>query len=481
MESNILSIRKRLGYSLVALFTVSFSIFLIATDQVIKRDRLLRHERLVMATAEAVGESIENLRQGHATKLDDLSYQKILNEFSATRVLVWLSRPEADPLFPDVTSVDEFIGNPALLQRAGLNAPGMQKPRSFTFEGQTYFTCSMPLPGDQGVLRFLEDVGVSPSGRQENLIALFLIWIVSIVFATMVIRTIMNKALDPLSKLGEVMDEISLRPSGVVSDELVPVDSQPFELQSIVTSYNLLVERLQESWTKQLLFMRSISHELITPLTLIASSSNRLNRHLDDLALSDRNLLNSITAEARNGVGLVRDFVDLASSESGSLSLPLTPTRADEIVANLSEELQPLEWGARIVTSLPKDLVNNSPVFINVNQERLRQCIINVLENGIKYSAADKLVELTLSIQSNCLCFDVRDYGLGIPEAEFEMIFQPFSRGSSNTSEVTGSGVGLALVKQLIGLMGGKIFVLSSSSQGTIMRFEFPVISSNNS
>jgi signal transduction histidine kinase len=481
MKSNIPSIRKRLGYSLVALFTISFGVFLVATDQVIKRDRLLRHERLVMATAQAVGVSIEKLSPGQSSKLEDSSYQKILNEFSATRVLVWLSRPGTEPLFPDVTSVDQFLGNQALLQRAGLNAPGMQKPRSFTFDGKTYFTCSMPLPGNQGVLRFLEDVGVSPSGRQENLIALFFIWIISIVFATIVIRTIMTRALDPLTKLGAVMDDISLRPSGVVSDELVSLDMQPLELQSIVLSYNLLVERLQGSWTKQLLFMRSISHELITPLTLIASSSNRLNRHLDNLSLSDRSLLNSITYEAKNGVGLVRDFVDLASSETGSLRLSLSPTKAEEIIANLSEELKPLEWGSRIVTTLSEDFCNDSPVFVNVNQERLRQCIINVLENGIKYSAVDKSVELTMSIHSNSLFFDVKDFGVGIPKSEYEVIFQPFSRGSSNTSEVSGSGVGLALVKQLVELMGGQIYVHSSSNQGTIMRFEFPVIDSHDS
>ena len=475
MGSNILSIRQRLGYSLVALFTVSFGVFLVATDQVINRDRLLRHERLVMATAQAVGDSIEIASSGQTAKLEDSSYQKILNDFSATRVLVWLSRPKSEPLFPDVTSVDQFLVNQVLLQRAGLNAPGMQKPRSFTFDGKTYFTCSMPLPGNQGVLRFLEDVGVSPAGRQENLIALFLIWIISIVLATIIIRSIMNKALDPLTKLGTIMDDISLRPSGVVSDEFVSVAVQPHELQSIVMSYNLLVERLQESWTKQLLFMRSISHELITPLTLIASSSRRLERHLNDLSTSDTDLLASITFEAKNGVGLVRDFVDLASSESGSLRLSLSPTRVDEIVANLSEELQPLKWGTRIVTPSSEELISIAPTLINVNQERLRQCIINVLENGTKYSAEAKLVRLKMSIENLSLCIDVIDCGLGIPKDEFQLIFQPFSRGSANSSEVSGSGVGLALVKQLVLLMGGQISVLCSSNQGTTMRFEFPV------
>ncbi len=475
MRSNTLSIRQRLGYSLVALFTISFGVFCVATDQVIKRDRLLRHERLVMATAQAIGDSIDIASSVQTSKLEDSDYLKILNEFSATRVLVWLSRPNSEPLFPDVTSVDQFLDNQALLRNAGLNAPGMQKPRSFTFDGKTYFTCSMLLPGNQGVLRFLEDVGVSPAGRQENLIALFLIWIISVVLATIIIRTIMNKALNPLSKLGTIMDDISLRPSGVVSDEFISVALQPHELQSIAESYNLLVDRLQESWTKQLLYMRSISHELITPLTLIISSSRRLERHLNDLSVSDTDLLASITFEAKNGVDLVRDFVDLANSESGSLRISVLPTRAGEIIANLSEELQPLKWGNRIVIPSSEELTSIGPILINVNQKRLRQSIVNVLENAAKYSEDSTLVRLKMSVVGCSLCFDVIDCGMGIPKDEFQLIFQPFSRGSSNTSEVSGSGVGLALVKQLVLLMGGQISVLCSSSRGTTMRFEFPI------
>ena len=80
-----------------------------------------------------------------------------------------------------------------------------------------------------------------------------------------------------------------------------------------------------------------------------------------------------------------------------------------------------------------------------------------------------------MSIENLSLCIDVIDCGLGIPKDEFQLIFQPFSRGSANSSEVSGSGVGLALVKQLVLLMGGQISVLCSSNQGTTMRFEFPV------
>lgn len=151
MTQRNISIRRRLGYSLVGLFTISFGILLIGTDQIIKRDRLQRHERLVMATGMAIEKEVSKEAEGQKNGgLDDQTYRQILNNFSATRVLVWLSRPSTDPLFPNTASVQQFFNDPQLLEAAGLNASGMQKPRSFTFKGQTYFTCSMPLPGNQG-------------------------------------------------------------------------------------------------------------------------------------------------------------------------------------------------------------------------------------------------------------------------------------------------------------------------------------------
>jgi signal transduction histidine kinase len=480
MAEKALSIRKRLGFSLVGLFTISFGILLIATDQVIKRDRLQRHERLVMATAMAVAKEIEEVRDEDGLEkqsLDEQSYRKILNEYSATRVLLWLSRPQKDPIFPNSTPIDQFFGNPKLLQAAGLNASGMQKPRSFNFEGQTYFTCSLPLPGEQGVLRFLEDVGVSPAGRKENLIALILFWFISTLIATILVRQIMTRSLNPLVKLENVMDEISLRPSGLVSDGQIISSSQPIELEGIVTSYNRLAERLQESWTKQLLFMRSMSHELITPLTLIGSSARRLDRRVQGLTSEERDLLSSIRNEAWNADHIVRDLIDLARGESGNLHLNLKSLAAVDIIKELSNELKPLPWGGRVLTPTLDDLMNLKSIEIEVNPDRLRQSIINVLENASKYSPSSKPIELSMLHVNDNICFDVRDFGSGIPEEEFETIFQPFRRGELASNGIPGSGVGLALVYQLVKLMNGRIYVLRSSNEGTVMRFEFPVVS----
>ena len=476
-KSNI-SIRRRLGYSLVGLFTISFGILLIATDQIIKRDRLQRHERLVMATAMAIKNEFDDVKQTPGSQdetLDNQRYRQILNNFSATRVLVWLSRPTKDPLFPNTAPVQQFFGSPKLLEAAGVNASGMQKPRSFVFDGQTYFTCSMPLPGNQGVLRFLEDVGVSPAGRQENLIFLLVVWIFAVAIATVLIRRLLTSSLLPLTKLESVMDDMSLRASGLVSDKRVPIESQPSELQGIVKSYNGLADRLQKSWSNQLLFIRAVSHELITPLTLINSSARRLDRHLTDLSESDRKLLASIRKEVWDADHLVRDLVDLARSESGSLKLKLSSVKAIDVIADLSSELEPLAWGDRVLTPSQEDLSMVDTVLISVNSARLRQCIINVLENSSKYSPGDTPIELSITSDDCNICFDVKDYGPGISQEDQRTIFKPFQRGKSDLADVPGSGIGLALVHQIVRLMNGSIFILSSGKSGTIMRFEFPI------
>ena len=114
-------------------------------------------------------------------------------------------------------------------------------------------------------------------------------------------------------------------------------------------------------------------------------------------------------------------------------------------------------------------------IQIKVNPDRLRQSIVNVLENASKYSPETKPIELSMAVENQNVYFDIKDYGTGIPEEDHQAIFQPFRRSGSDAAGVPGSGVGLALVFQLVKLMNGRIYVLRSSSDGTVMRFEFPV------
>jgi len=99
------------------------------------------------------------------------------------------------------------------------------------------------------------------------------------------------------------------------------------------------------------------------------------------------------------------------------------------------------------------------------------QCLSNLIENAFKYSPEDKRVELSCSSTHEHVRLQVRDHGPGVPEADQELIFEQFQRGS-NTAQQPGSGVGLALVRSLVKRMGGRVWVENAADGGAIFVIE---------
>jgi len=473
----MLSIQQRLGVSLVALVSVSYGLLMATNELVIRRDRLQRHERLVMETAMSIEQNLKGPARASLSTQTPQGEQAVraeLNNFSATRVLVWLSRPQAQPIFPSKSSVEGFMQNKPLLEAAGVNAAGMQKPRSFNFEGQTYFTCSMPLPNGLGVLRFLEDVGVSPASRRDNATILFVIWLLLVLISSLLIRQLTSAAIRPLLGLQSVMDDLSLQPSGVVGGERVSADAQPLELRGIANSYNLLADRLQKAWTQQQLLMRAVSHELLTPITLIGSNARRLGRRVTGLPDSERHLLESVQTEAGRVDRLVRDLLDLARGDSGKLSLMVLDVAVMDVVREALKDAEILPWGSRVRfdQSISAEL---TAAMVKGDPDRLRQCLLNVLENAAKYSPADQPIDLRLTATDTAVQITVEDRGKGIPVEERDLIFQPFYRSNETRGQEVGSGIGLAIVRLLMERMGGSVAVVDCDHQGTAMQFELPL------
>lgn len=288
-----------------------------------------------------------------------------------------------------------------------------------------------------------------------------------------------HSQLSPCFKvLEDGMNTIDLRSSGVVVQECIDVGSQPESLRGIVTSYNRLTERLQKAWTQQLLFTRSVSHELVTPLMLIGSMAHRLGRRLKDLNDSDLLLIKSLEEESLKAERLVRDLIDLSLSESSGLKIVLEEISAFELVKHLFSKIKQLSYAFRIYHEELEALESYKRLTFKVSVERFDQCILNVLENAVKYSPELSSIQLKLSLSSDleCAFFDIRDHGCGVSCGDEEEIFQPFFRGVDASRFVPGSGVGLALVKQLMDLMKGRIYVTESNASGTLMRLELPIV-----
>lgn len=450
-------------------------------ELVIYRDRLQRHERFVMALTQVIDSDISNyaLKANRPLTQSEIrkQFERILSRYSGPRILVWLSQKNQPPLFPNAStfhSITETSESKSKLQReqglleaAGINASGMQKPRIFTYQGNTYFTCSIPLNSGYGILRFLEDVGVSPASSTNNYLLLFTIWIALVIVTTVFIQAIFAYALLPIRRLEHAISSIMLRPSGQVDSETISVNAQPHELKGIATAYSQLSSRLQDSWTRQNLFVKSISHELLTPLTLIRSSSKRLLKNLTGIELKDRNLLASTYQESSRLTLLVRDLLDLARSDAGSLSILRVKFDICHELIGLENDISDLPWGHRVQFDLQQQLNPPREIFAFGDAQRFRQCMLNLLENAAKYSPEDTQIVVVLIANADTISVQVRDSGPGIPLSEREKIFTPFYRTHPNVEGIPGSGIGLAIVSLLMENMGGSVKLVDMDQPGS--------------
>ena len=478
------TIRQRLGFSIVVLISLSYGLILVGSEQLIKRDRLQRHERLVMATANAIQARLDQpAGAANSGVMNDKEYEIIentLNEFSSVRVLVWLSRPSQAPILPSSLATADFTQNKQLLKIAGLNASGAQKPRLITFAGETYFTCSMPLSGGQGVLRFLEDVGVSPVSRQNNLFLIFGMWVALVLVSALIVRALVRIAISPLNRLRRAVDSLDLDAHGDVLVLPLSVEGQPAEIQPIIISYNELISRLRKAWSQQYFFLRAMSHELITPMTLISASAKRVSGKLDHCPEEISHDLTLLVDESRSASHLVHDLFELSLGEAGRLELSSDNFSVAELLVEIVSDISAVSWGSRVAVSPQSQDFAGKDFMVHGDRSMLRRCIINLLENAVKYSPEHSRVDVSIRALPNQLGILIQDHGPGVPLSEREKIFDPFYRISREASsdEATGSGIGLAFVRVMINQMGGAVKVVDGASPGACFQLTMPLAKS---
>lgn len=218
-------------------------------------------------------------------------------------------------------------------------------------------------------------------------------------------------------------------------------------------------------------FVSRVSHELRTPLTQIRMFAETLL--LDRVRSPDerRRSMEIIDGEARRLSHLVENVLQLSRSERGALHV--TPERCDlsALTARLAAELQPLLVKGRLTANVEPDL------YAQVDPDAIRQIVLNLLDNAIKYGAPDDdampEIRLALERRSDRVLLSLEDDGPGVPRRERERIWERFHR-IERDSEATGTGIGLAVVRELVLAQGGRVWVESSERGGARFVVELP-------
>ena len=246
----------------------------------------------------------------------------------------------------------------------------------------------------------------------------------------------------------------------------------------LAATFNEMINKLEQAFERERRFTADASHELKTPLAVLRGDIEVALRR-DRAAEEYKRVLVSNLEEIARLTKLTDDLLTLARSDAGERVLELEPVRLDSLASEAFAFLQPLAAASGIALDHEAP---SSPVVIEGDAKRLKQLLVNLVDNAIKYTAAGGSARLRLSVEDSAALIEVSDTGRGIPEDALPQIFERFYRQSDpKDSRVTGFGLGLAISKWIVDAHNGSIEVESKSGRGSRFTVRLPMIRSQES
>lgn len=251
-----------------------------------------------------------------------------------------------------------------------------------------------------------------------------------------------------LTPLGEVRLAAEALAAGELDTRLDPPADA--DLASLTASFNGMARSLEDRIERDARFASEVSHELRSPLMTLNASVEVLNNNRDSMTERNQTALDLLTDDVTRFTALVEDLLEISRYDVGTASLRAEPIDLVEFVRQ-SVHHSPYE----VVT----DVGALEHLVVAGDKRRLAQVVVNLVDNAAKYGAGE--IRVAVRHEDEFAIIAVEDEGPGVPEAERGVIFDRFSRGSAGgrRGHGTGSGLGLALVAEHVGLHGGEVWV----------------------
>lgn len=223
------------------------------------------------------------------------------------------------------------------------------------------------------------------------------------------------------------------------------------------------------------IFLANMSHELRTPLNAILGFTSLLEKS-KNLNNQEKDNLTIIKKSGNHLLSIINEILELAKIEVGKIEI----TNSDFDLYSMIEEIKMMFISRFEVKKLAFEILidENVPQYIHSDQQRLKQILINLFGNALKFTEQG-FVKCVVKYNYNRLYFAIEDSGIGISQKYQKKIFKPFEQISSNKYMQNGTGLGLAITKELIGLLGGTITLKSELNKGSIFKFDIKFKKSN--
>jgi len=223
-------------------------------------------------------------------------------------------------------------------------------------------------------------------------------------------------------------------------------------------------------------FLSSMSHELRTPLNAILGFSQlmTMDENTSGLNETERSNIEEIYKAGEHLLRLINEILDLASIESGQITLSIAPIAAHDITHPCF--IMATSIAKNFDISVYDKTEDKDMPFVMADQTRAKQCLLNLLSNAVKYNRPGGSVFLDCANTGDgYLRFIVRDTGHGIPESEHNKIFEAFNRLGHESGTIEGTGIGLIITKELITRMNGRIGFESEVEKGSTFWLDLPI------
>lgn len=288
-----------------------------------------------------------------------------------------------------------------------------------------------------------------------------------ILIAGLIGRALHKWALKPMNDIIKIVNELSSQSL----DKRIPVEHVDKNISNLISTFNHLLDRLENAFLMQKNYIADTSHELRTPLSVLTFDISEALKHSgDNSAVTE--YLKGAQRELGHLTRLVNDLQWLAKNDAGQMSVHKDKIRLDEVFLETVSRCQKFAKSNHVRL----DIRATDIVECHGDEQLLLYAFTNLVNNAIKFSSPNNKVELSLLNHNSVARFVVQDFGVGIPENALDRIYDRFYRvDKSRSRETGGSGLGLAIAKQISELHSGSIQVKSIVGKGSTFTIVLPL------
>ncbi|MEM8719401.1 MAG: HAMP domain-containing sensor histidine kinase [Cyanobacteria bacterium P01_G01_bin.39] len=390
--------------------------------------------------------------------------QRAINNLSQPERLIWIKDSNGELVAKSRTLNEVQISNRLLaIDQAPL------VPQVKDFDDTYWLVCSTSLQLKNGDLAqlYLADNITDDQIQFRNLVrSLTISTIIAIAVMTAIIAVYIDRSMQPLKRISQLTSNIS---ADKLDQAHISLEQAPTEVKELAETFDRTLARLSEAWEHQRELLSNVSHELRTPLTIISGYIQSILRRGDNLSAMQKEALTIASQEADRTVQLLQDLLDLARLDSGSMQFKTENIVLNDLIHDVAGMAEQYSHRNINCETYPDLLV------IKADHNRLKQVLLNLIDNAVKYSEPETQVCVKLATENQRAVIQVCDRGLGIPLQQQGRIFERFFRVDEARNRAGGTGLGLSIVKTLVEGMGGNITLRSELNQGSIFTICFPL------